>query len=496
MKNTRCFVDLSNLPRIKENGIRISWEKSVGYKVPFVYNDIKGEIEILEYLYQNKYPKVNVRYKNKIIEMPTYMIANCNLGNLLGTKTSDYKFEIGSRIKDEKRDLTIIDTKNIYKNDRNFKSYKYHCNICNFDCGNHWSIANNCHKDELWISEIDLIKGKGCSCCSSHIVVSGINDIPTTAPWMVDYFQGGEEEAKLYTSNSGKKILHKCPDCNSISSKEYTICGLNENKGFSCICKDGISYPNKFMYNLLKQLNLNFEREYCPDWIDGKLYDFYLYDLNIIIEMDGGFHFCDNTINGQTKSERQEIDRYKDKMAKEHDITVIRINCHYDMNNRFEYVKNNVISNLKNIIDLDKVDWLECDKFALSNLVKEACRIKKENPNFTTGQISEILDVHYGTISKWLKIGNNLGLCTYEKNIENKNRIKLVTQSSKKSCSKQVEVFKDGVSYGIFVSISELSRKSESIFGVKFLTSCISSVCRGKEKTHKGYTFKYIENET
>ena len=51
------------------------------------------------------------------------------------------------------------------------------------------------------MSERQILNGKRCACCSNSVVVEGINDIPTTAPWMVDYFPGGYEEAKRYTKN-------------------------------------------------------------------------------------------------------------------------------------------------------------------------------------------------------------------------------------------------------------------------------------------------------
>ena len=213
----------------------------------------------------------------------------------------------------------------------------------------------------------------------------------------------------------------------------------------------------------------------------------------MIIEMDGGFHYVDNTISKQTKEERQLLDKHKDELANKHNIKVIRINCHYNMHDRFEYVKNNVILALKNILNLEDVNWLQCNEFALSNLSKKACTIKKENPNFTTGQIAKILDVQYGTVANWLKQGSVLGLCKYDAEFEKKNYTKLRIESSKRTCSKQVEIFKDDVSLGVFSSAAELSRKSEKLFGVKLLTSCISAVCTGKEKTSKGYTFKHIE---
>ena len=58
---------------------------------------------------------------------------------------------------------------------------------------------------------------------------------------------------------------------------------------------------------------------------------------------------------------------------------------------------------------------------------------------------------------------------------------------------KQVEVFKEGVSLGIYESCNELSRKSLNDFGVEFLISEISNVCNGKRKSHKGYPFKYVK---
>ena len=52
--------------------------------------------------------------------------------------------------------------------------------------------------------------------------------------------------------------------------------------------------------------------------------------------------------------------------------------------------------------------------------------------------------------------------------------------------------FKDGKSLGIFKSCSEFERQSEKMFNVKLSSICIAKVCNGKQKIHKGYTFKYI----
>ena len=68
MKNTTCYVDLSELPRIKEGGTRINWQNSVGCKVPFVYNDINDVFYIIEYI-GGSYLKVNVLNMTILIDI-------------------------------------------------------------------------------------------------------------------------------------------------------------------------------------------------------------------------------------------------------------------------------------------------------------------------------------------------------------------------------------------------------------------------------------------
>ena len=82
------------------------------------------------------------------------------------------------------------------------------------------------------------------------------------------------------------------------------------------------------------------------------MYDNYFVYNNkeYILEMDGGFHSIDNLMNGQTVEESKSIDDYKDTMAKEHGIEVIRIDCYYKSKDRLEYVKQNIIDSKLNKI--------------------------------------------------------------------------------------------------------------------------------------------------
>ena len=424
------------------------------------------------------------------------------------SKEIKWRYNIGDRIVDYnedgsiKRDMIITDRKIVVSYDKNnnkynYRYYKYYCNLCGYDGGRHYNINNEKYHNELWILESNLFNQKnGCACCCipSRIVIEGINDIPTTAPFMIPYFQGGYNEAKLYTYGSNKHIYPICPDCGRIKEKLVMINTIYSHHSIGCICSDGISYPEKFMYSLLEQLKIEFITEYSPEWIKSKRYDFYIPSLKLIIEMDGELGHGKRVISkrGITKQESLNIDDYKDKLAREHEIEVVRIDCD---KSKLDYIKQNILSSrLNELFNLSIMDWLKCEEFALNNLVKKTCEIKKDNPNLTTGDIGCILNLDAQTIRKYLIRGSNIwNWISYnsieERKIFEEKRIKKCIEK----CSKQVEIFKSGISLGVFPSCAELSRQSEELFGVKLLNSGISKSCNGKAKTYKKeYTFRYI----
>lgn len=405
-------------------------------------------------------------------------------------KAKDFKYEIKQYIKDDKRDLVIIDRKYIKdKNGWNYKYYKYKCNKCGFDCGEHYIKGQ--YKKEYWVSESSLKTGNDCACCrpSHKVTVLGINTIWDTDRWMID-LGVSEEDAKRYTKASNQKIEVACPDCGV--KKSIAICDIYTKKSISCTnCGDGVSYPEKFMMNVLNQLCVEFKRQYSPEWIKNKLYDFYLPKYNIIIETHGKQHY-EYSGRGRSLAEEQENDKYKRELALENCVSeYIVIDCRYS---EMDFIKNNILdSEFSNIFDLSKIDWLKCEELALKNIVKEVCEYwnnKKESE--TTGTIANnnswgIKD--RGTISKYLKKGSNLDWCDYD----GKEELKKSVSKNGKSNSKSVEIFKDGISLGIFESCAELERQSEDLFGVRLLKSKISSVCIGKRKTHKGFVFRYLD---
>lgn len=354
-----------DLSTINKKNNRYDWISSVGCVCNFSCDSFSGSFKILEYNKENR--KIKVQYEDFTpYEMSTNNFINLNFKYYLDNFISyNYHYNIGDIIKNKKSNFTVIDRKIEYiynKNNRRtvIESYYCRCNICGY---------------KFWIKYTNLKNRKECTCCSKKlIVVPGINDIPTTDPWMIPYFQGGEEEAKLYTSGSNKEIYPKCPDCGKIKDKPMQIHTIKQRHGIGCTCNDGISYPNKFSYAFIDQLPVyNHIKEYSPNWAKPYLYDNYFEynDNKYILEMDGGIGHGNQTWEHKQDILGKQTDELKDKLAKENNIYVIRIDCKIsDMN----YIKTNILnSQLNKIFDLSNIDWLKCDDYAQRNIVKEVC---------------------------------------------------------------------------------------------------------------------------
>jgi hypothetical protein len=408
--------------------------------------------------------------------------------NKLKEKASEFKVEIGTRFKDYKRDITIIDKEYRIRNKNNGrvenqKWYKYKCNKCG------WT--------EGWSEENQLL-GKykvGCLCCANQIVVEGINDIPTTAPWMIKYFQGGYDEAKLYTKGSGKKIKPICPDCGRIKDSLMFISNIYKRKSINCSCSDKMPYTEKFMFSVLEQLNLNFQTQLNKttyEWCENYRYDFY-FELNnesYICEVHGKQHYEENTNFKKTLKEEQENDKLKKELALANGIkeeNYIVIDCRYS---ELEWIQNNILkSRLNELFNLLQIDWIKCEEFALSNLVKEACEYKRDNPDYTTEDIGKIMNLNRSTICRYLKIGNELGWCYYD---AKKESLKGNSYSGKLN-GISVLIIKNTLEFYLFNSAHESERESESVLGIKL--THVSRACK-EFKKYKGVICRYVKDLT
>ena len=251
-------------------------------------------------------------------------------------------------------------------------------------------------------------RNKSCVCpkCNPSAikhVIKGINDIATTNPELVHLFKN-KEDAYKYKKWSTQYTWYICPCCGN----EYYLQIQNVTKAgkVPCdICNDGFSYPNKFMANLLSQLNIAYEKEYSPDWISPKKYDFYfqINNKNYIVEMDGGLGhgnsfgkpFQKNLDDGIT------IDKYKDNMAKNHGISVIRIDCNYT-SKRFEYITNSILNSyLVELFDLNAIDFKKCDLASNDNIFR-AVLIDLQNGIYDTKVLSRKHKLGESTIRNYI----------------------------------------------------------------------------------------------
>lgn len=451
------YVDLSKLPK---KGKGVDWESSKGHRVEFRYYDIFGELELLDFDKQNK--TIGVKYKSTIKSLYLSSLHTCQLGGLLNVYTREFKVKIGTIFNKNDKSITIIDRE--YRDGKRgvrHKWYKYKC-----------SIDNN----EDWIMESSLLKGVGCNVCSNKKVLIGINDISTTHPHMIEYFLN-KNDAFSYTIGSHEKTDFKCPTCGYIKREQIKNFRYHDYK-FSCpACSIKSSYPNRFMSELLKSMDVKFIAEYSPDWISPKRYDFYIPSKNLIIEMDGGWHNSHNNLSGQSTERSKVIDNYKNMCACLQGIDIIRINCDYTNKNKFKYIKSSILnSGLNMYFNIKCVNFKKCNELALINKLKYVCDMY--NNDVALDDLCCELNITKATVIKYLKLGTKYNLCNYEPQHE-RSRGKV-----------KVKIVETG---DIFKSIAECERQSLKMYGVKFNGKNISRVLNKYQRTHKGYHFEYCD---
>lgn len=468
------------------NKLNIDWKKSIGYKVHFLYHNIEDDLKIVDYI--TKKQTLIIKYKNKKNSIKTNSIVRGQLSVILGNLTSEFKVEIGQTFKDDKRDLKIINRERRprYKKDGtlkcNDKWYMYRCNKCGA---------------ELWVIESGLLRQKqNCACCANKTVVEGINDISTTDDWMIPIIND-IEFCKTHTHSCSVKFHPTCPICGRKQQKETAVYNIYKYKNISCVyCSDNISIPEKIMFNILEQLlGEDFTYQYSKTnnkWCEKYKYDFYFekYGQEYIIETHGIQHYKENTNFKMSLEEAQQNDKDKKELALENGIkkdNYIVIDCR---KSELDFIKNNILhSKLNELFDLNNIDWLKCEEFCCDSLVKEACEYWNKGIN-NTKDISNVMKVGRGIITKWLKQGDRLNWCKYN---PKKEMAKHNTLNNK--ASKPIEIFKNGESLGIFPSCSELERQSEKLFGVKLYQCNILYKFYSDIKQYKGFNFKRIPKE-
>lgn len=201
------------------------------------------------------------------------------------------------------------------------------------DCGEEWEVTPN-----------NLLRNHGCPNCHGHILKS-----------QSQY----EEDMKNIHPNIkiiGEYINNKtpvevmCEKCGNVWDS-YPINAIYKNHGCPRCEK---KYKGEVrISNYLENKNINYETQKSYDDLIGvggrKLrYDFYISDLNLLIEYQGNFHdgssFVGDFFTEERLNTQQEHDRRKRQYAKDHDIKLLEI-WYWDFDNIENILNNNIKEN-------------------------------------------------------------------------------------------------------------------------------------------------------
>jgi len=239
-------------------------------------------------------------------------------------------------------------------------------------------------------------------------VIKGVNDMATTHPHLVKYLVN-EEDANSHSYGSGKKVLMRCHECGY--EKLMRINDLS-HQGFGCeICSDGVSYPEKFMGNVLKHLGIKYVTQFSMARGNHK-YDFYVEDYNLIIETHGIQHY-EQSRRGRSLKEEQENDVAKRNRAADYGIK------HYVVIDSREsevgWMKQNIMnSDLPKLLNFkeNQINWMDVERKSRTTLVKEICDYFS-NSETSSYEMQQKFGINVTTIIKYLKQGSLLGWCNY-----------------------------------------------------------------------------------
>lgn len=318
------------------------------------------------------------------------------------------------------------------------------------------------------MQEANIKNGCGCRICHGTLGVAiGINDLWTSNPEVAKLLLNKNDGFK-YSRGNSKKIDFKCPTCGFVKKDSISNVVLH---GFSCPkCGDGFSYPNKFMFSLLEQLNVFFETEKSFEWSKiGRSYlkyDFYIQSFDMIVEMHGEQHYKETNGFGKGLNFIKDRDNQKQGLALENGIH------HYiivdSSKSELDFIRNSVLNSLGEYFDLSKIDWEKCEKFCLNSSIKRICDLWENNKSYTTRDVAKVSKVSIATVENYLKRGNDIGLCFYNK-----------TESARRSHAKVLKKVKCVETEEIFDCVNIAAEKYDTN------PNTIRACCKGRKK-HAG----------
>lgn len=263
-----------------------------------------------------------------------------------------------------------------------------------------------------------------------------------------------------------------------------------------------INLYNNCLLQIESQLDF-LQREYSPTWCKFNFhgtektgaYDIYFSINNhqYIVEMDGGLGHGNRTLR-MKRSDSLLIDSEKDRLAFDNGIHVIRIDCDYGRNGRYEFIKNNILSSeLPKIINMELIDLDRANLEAQSSLLIQCCNLWNEG--LSSKEIAKAIHVVGSTITHYLSTGSKLGICSNYSPTESMYR----SHGREIICLNTKKLFRsivDGANYYKLRAsdVSKCCRKSSSYGGIynneKMIWMYLDEYTKMTEEELQNYTPK------
>lgn len=356
---------------------------------------------------------------------------------------------------------------------------------------------NHRHED-YQTTPCHFVTSQSCPICKNKRVLRGFNDVATTHPDLVRYFND-INDAYTHTAGSEAEVEIKCPVCGQV--KKMMISYLTNGLYHCPLCDDGISFANKFILCFLNQIldkhNIDFEFEKVFEWsnnlkvnnssgYENRRYDFYVdYDGGIIIEAHGLQHYAcgfGSFNGGKTLDEQIQNDLLKKQLALSNGIKeshYIVLDCRYSTLNHIR--KSIDDSNLSKLFDFcsSEIDWSLCVQMAMKSNVARVAELWNNGVRCYT-KLANHLRVARGTIYEYLETAASIGLCDYV--VKPKSIMK----------SKPIICENNGC---VFASAKDFEVNSEQIFGRFISRSYVYNAIRNHKKQNPDVIIRQISYE-
>lgn len=532
--------DLSGLPKVKRN-IKgetrelIQWKETIGYTIPFIYDEIEGEVKVLDYKPSTQ--KLTLLYNDKEFLVGTESVLSCGFSLLVGKFTKGFTYSVGEEINKNGRAIIL----ERFVKGKDGKNYKLKC----LDCQQTFTRAERKIRNTEW--------GVKCSVCSDGIsypnkfmtsVLSQLGcdfeteyRIPNTTNKRYDFYISSlntiiEVHGRQHYERSFEKMGKGAKTLEEEQANDKYKEALALANGYNYIVINASESQTEWMKNNITSSGLNdpfdltlvdwsechdfatsnMTKRICSMFIDddpsisrkiGEKLGLSYGTITNHLKIGSAFGWCNydpvkiQKLNGASKGKTrakeiicietgQEFESASECAKASLEVFGVQM-----LQSKISAVCNGVNNShkgytfkYKNSEEVDMTQFLKNEK------AQAICLKKREQPDISAKELSVVFNVGRDTVATYLKKGHLLGLCHYDKEEEYRR------ENDKKNANlkrKQVEVFKDGVSQGVFESVKYLSDNSEEIFSVKFAQCSIREVCSGRKKTHKGFTFKYVE---